>query len=102
MTPTDLMMASLPATFHIVVDEFQLLLNKDIVPIVPYFEQAISFVGVTGSPMPPTYRRLLEILHPDACIANFPDEYKFNTIEKDAIIVSTVPQQLNRIDKIYK
>ncbi len=62
MTPLELTKADLPSKFHIVVDEFQLLLTKEIISIVSYFDKALSFVGVTGSPMPPTYRGLLEIL----------------------------------------
>ena len=62
--------------FHIVVDELQTLLNVEIVQIVPLFEKAASFVGVTGSPMPQNYQELLKMLLPTSLITNFPDTYK--------------------------
>jgi hypothetical protein len=52
MTPVELQEAVLPSKFHIIIDELQLILNKSIVSMVPLFEKALSFVGVTGSPMP--------------------------------------------------
>ena len=78
------------------------MINMNVVPFVPIFEASTSFTGVTGSPMTGAHQTILKVILPTALIVNVPDPYRFNSIERDAIITSTFTQQLTQLDKIFK
>jgi hypothetical protein len=66
-------------------------MHKTIDKLVPFFESATSFVGVTGSVMAKSHQEVLKLVLPNSLSINFSDIYKFNSIEREPIITSTVP-----------
>jgi hypothetical protein len=73
MTPAELKTVALPASFHLIFDEYQSLFAEDMLDLSLILRKAASFIGASGSPSEPEHIRLLHSFIPKSLYVQFPE-----------------------------
>jgi hypothetical protein len=92
MNSKQILEVELPEKFHLLVDEFQMVLynEEQAFALLPVFRKAFSVTAFSGSPVQKYHINYLQHFLPGAIVMRFPDIYARNLIEKPANICSSI------------